>query len=352
MLKSFNSDEYVLWKTHSLKPHIIDANNSKTTSLQNTTILAGDLENMYTSLDHDSIIKAYDWLIKQTTDTKRAKGVNIPMFKHSGEPNLGSGTHNSESHVFLSFAQIREIILFDLNNTYFSVGDTILQQHTGISMGSPLSPALAIMLCCFYEQSFRTAHAQNPLLKSLHAARYMDDVLALVHHTPTEKPAAQSLLNDLSTCYHKNMTMDTEDDTTDFKFLESTVTHPSPTREISLKYFSKNTPNIQANGKQLFFQYQDYSSYSIDKQKRGTIISTFCRINRSTMDRNDLINAYTDAIDQFFILKYPRQLLHKSLLSMVHNPKHDMDNTIWQKLQAYYSPYQNSPPCTPSYPTS
>ena len=142
--------------------------------------------------------------------------------------------------------------------------------------------------------------------------------------------------------------MDTEDNTSHFKFLDSDVIHPSPEVPLKLRYYSKNTPHIKSHGTQLFYQYQHFDSYSIDLQKRGTVISTFCRIARSTTDPSDLLLAYFNAIDQFVLLNYPIQFLRKCVLSMLHNPAHDMDIDTWSSLRSYLP----TPPALPPDPPS
>ena len=55
--------------------------------------------------------------------------------------------------------QIREIVKIDLENAIFSVGDpknpnNIFRQILGVPMGSPLSPALAKIVCIYFENKF------------------------------------------------------------------------------------------------------------------------------------------------------------------------------------------------------
>ena len=62
---------------------------------------------------------------------------------------------DGQIHYGFTFQQIREVLVWDMDNVYFKVGDTILKQVNGLPMGSPPSPVLANLTCGFgYEKDY------------------------------------------------------------------------------------------------------------------------------------------------------------------------------------------------------
>jgi hypothetical protein len=80
---------------------------------------------------------------------------------------------NAQRCVRIRTADLLVAIDFELDNIYFSVGDVVLQQTLGISMGGYLSPAMAMMTCMMAERHMlRTLGADARYLGGI---RYMDD---------------------------------------------------------------------------------------------------------------------------------------------------------------------------------
>ena len=106
---------------------------------------------IHTSLDHASITTAVTDVLKHVSKNTRRKEVMVPKSKMMGTPHLGRSSSVDDKAVTFTFDELLDIVKFDLNNAYFRIGDTILQQRVGIPMGSPLSPALAQIVCAWYE---------------------------------------------------------------------------------------------------------------------------------------------------------------------------------------------------------
>ena len=111
------------------------------------------------------------------------------------------------------------IIYFDIDNTFFTVGNQIYKQIKGVPMGSHLSPALAYLICEYYERRIPlTIPPQR--LQFIFGGRYMDDIL-IVRLTPKDPddPLHKLLDNDLlritdtqrkGAIYHKDLTIKQE----------------------------------------------------------------------------------------------------------------------------------------------
>jgi hypothetical protein len=317
MLKQSGCDQNVLWKTIDLKHKVRQFNKMKDAGDRIST-LTGDLANMYTSLDHDSIKTALTWIISKTKLVTRRHAVSVPITKHFGEPSFANGTMNPDTHKILTFNDISNMVLFDLDNTCFSISETILQQHTGISMGSPLSPALAIIVCAYYEEQLWKSQIANPAAKKTMMVRYMDDTFMMTAHNNTraQKRQVNLLQRAMKTAYHEKMTMEVEPLETGYKFLESEIhVHDS----ITLKFFDKNATHLKEHNEQKFYQYQHFSSFSPRRQKQATVTSTLYRIDRFTTTKEHLHESIATTVHQFLHLQYPLRMLIQCIQRMSVN---------------------------------
>ena len=80
----------------------------------------------------------------------------------------------------LSYDELLEIVCFDLDNSFFTVGNYIGKQTCGIPMGSPLSPALAVIVCAYYENRIIETVKSWGWTNTILGTRYMDDLLSFI----------------------------------------------------------------------------------------------------------------------------------------------------------------------------
>ena len=60
--------------------------------------------------------------------------------------------------IYITFDELKSIVKFDLENATFNLGSNItLRQLIGIPMGSPLSSALAPLVCIYFEHILFTS---------------------------------------------------------------------------------------------------------------------------------------------------------------------------------------------------
>ena len=188
------------------------------------------------------------------------------------------------------------IIYFDIDNTFFTVGNQIYKQIKGIPMGSHLSPALAYLICEYYERRIPlTIPPQR--LQFIFGGRYMDDIL-IVRLTPKDPddPLHKLLDNDLlritdtqrkGAIYHKDLTIKQEYDPRGALCLGSLIYINEDTGLLEIRYKNKNEESLLASGKQKTLRFQHNSSFSPQHQKRGTIMGEIVRIHRLTSNLTD-----------------------------------------------------------------
>ena len=250
---------------------------------------------MYTALDHSSIILAVKWLLKH--HLRRRKGIWIPK-DATIQPSFSNKPIDPTSGYFFPRDMILAVVVFDLDNIFFTCRSTLLRQTSGIAMGSPLSPALAILTCAYDEFTFHNwMISRHPsVTPNFFAIRYMDDLLAFVldkraptAHGPCAKHPNDECANlhprfhDLFHFYHKNLTMEIEPHTGTFKFLESMITVAN--NKISSQFFLKNYDKTQRRIVKRILNTQHWNSFTNSAVKQALVTGTLFRILRFT-DKN------------------------------------------------------------------
>ena len=113
---------------------------------------------MYTELEHSEIKEAILWLIlkfKKRFGIRMTLKIRKRLCKYNPEKQtnvvLGNNAVSQKKYFTLTMNQLISIVNFDLDNTFFRVGTRIFKQTKGIPMGSNSSPALAYLICEYYD---------------------------------------------------------------------------------------------------------------------------------------------------------------------------------------------------------
>ena len=326
--------QYTLWKTQDLAPNLQKFNKHFNNSLKRTQsqgkiILTenGDISQMYTALDHESILASLNWLLN--LHFRRRGGVVIPKDPDQ-KPYFSNCITEPESGYFLSKQQILNITTFDLNNIFFTCKSSLLRQIIGIAMGSPLSPALAILNCAYHEHLFHKFLESNhrTISPDFFSVRYMDDLLSFVvdfdcdfKHADCDKhpdgscTEIHTIFHDLFHFYHERLTMEIEPHTGTFKFLESMITVKD--NVISSQFYLRNYNRNQNRVTKNFLNTQHWDSYNNAPIKRALVLGTLYRILRFS---DPLASTVLPVIAHWTVeLRdhgYPAHVLHRSIRSL------------------------------------
>ena len=278
--------------------------------------LTGDLANMYTSLDHSSIRTAIRWVLFDTQKKRfrDRRAVSIPVSKNDNDIHFGRSLASDGSRLTLSYDDLLSIVEFDLDNSFFKIGDFIGKQTSGIPMGSPLSPALAVIVCAYYENKIYSMIDEFGWDNTILGTRYMDDVLSFISHDGSvlSKLRARWIGNFIKYGYHDKMDLECEDTSVPFKFL-STVIDASPGNPVSFSFYSKNAESIRLSGNQKFLTFQHYGSISPPSQKLSVVVSALHRICMSSSSLAAFTSAFTDLKSELRSLLYPDSIITKAL---------------------------------------
>ena len=166
-----------------------------------------------------------------------------------------------------------------MDNSFFTVGNYIGKQTCGIPMGSPLSPALAVIVCAYYENRIIETVKSWGWTNTILGTRYMDDLLSFISHDGSDlsRLRAKYIGEMIKNGYHEQMILECEDTSVPFKFLSTTVSAKSG-EPISFEFFSKNLESVSSRGVQDFLTFQHYGSISPPAQKMSVVISALHRI--------------------------------------------------------------------------
>ena len=278
--------------------------------------IAGDLSNMYTYLDHTSIRKAVRWLLYDTkkSKTRDRKVISVPTCKSDKSIHFGRSTLTSEARFDLSYEDIIDIMNFDLNNSVFTIGTFTGKQTCGIPMGSPLSPALAVIVCAYYENKVFKKIKDLGWTNKLMGTRYMDDVLGFITHDGSKESIhrANCIYGWVKYGYHHLMDLECEDTTIDFKFLSCHVNALSGS-PISISYYNKNSESLAADSSQTILTFQHYGSIAPKMQKASVVISSLYRLDMNSMNLMDLAASVRDLFYELSTLQYPYKVLVNAL---------------------------------------
>ena len=293
-----------------------------------------DVKNMYTELPHASIITAIEWLLRESQLTRfgRHKRVHLAL---SGRRNVAFQRNGGFVHI--TYAQLITFVLFDLANVYFTLGTTILRQHNGIPMGSPISPALAIIVCAHAEHLFKQTISDFP---NFFAARYMDDLHATCTFTATDisgRRRAEEIFEKLRTIYPAALTLElTATGSTDF--LETSISYPSlpcslsslsnPSSDsLSTRQLNKNK-NCLSKPHLNFTRLQHSLSYRRPSQTAGALMGSFLRLPRHSSSTNTAFLSAIELLLELHHLQYSPHTLQKTIKKLSHNHP----NPLWPHL--------------------
>ena len=185
---------------------------------------------------------------------------------------------------------IKQILTFDVQNAYFTLGNKILRQTLGIPMGSPCSPAFAVAVCMKAEHDFSTTHPDVKIIKGF---RYIDDLLlflkqpcdAIMHMYPPPLELESELT--LDGHIHK------------IKFLETWTELDTHTGSFTIIHALKQWIR-ELQGKPPLRNITSFDSHVPPHQKFGLAVGTLLRAARNSLGHTAQTVAKTRAMAALF----------------------------------------------------
>jgi hypothetical protein len=328
--------------------------------------IATDLKQMYTYLNHTEIRKATMWLFEQIQNSQtkpthgrnlRKRNIMIKVDKHA--PNRAQFTTNnvidSECTIF-NLNDLFEIVDFDLNNTYTSIGDQIFKQNDGCPMGGLLSSFYGNTTCAFHENSFLTT---EPLARNIWGVRQMDDLtLFIVHekHDPnTHKNNARIRNTIQNEVYRGGLEAEIQEPELDtqHKYIHQFAGHEIHTHknlsDIYTTTLNVNKESIRNDGKQLKIRYPNMRTYANQHSKNGNIIGSIHRIRTQNTYRKDFTEAIEDLIAELRSINYTQTTIKKCIYKLARQKqwKHMLEPILSQLTNTPHTKVANHTRTTP-----
>ena len=194
-------------------------------------------------------------------------------------------------------------------------------QHSGLAMGSPLSPVAA----CLYMEWLEKHHYLGIMGSNVIWARYVDDILVVVPNDMN----LETKLNELNSVDPKiQFTIEKEHQRT-LAFLDTEIVRNA---EVKFKVYRKPT------NKECYVHY--YSGHS-DRVKRGVVLGFFLRAFRICSDEY-LQEEIEHIMTSFTKLKYPRGFLINMKKKALDIRKRSAKSNKKEQIRCVTIPYSKS----------
>ena len=202
----------------------------------------------------------------------------------------------------------------------FQIGDIVLKQTKGIPMGSPMSPALAVILCAFFEHKFLATLGQDSSLVT--GLRYVDDVFVLAPVKSTHDDPETTLIDRVwqglkSHCYPKDLELEDTGEAPETIHLESRASVVDG--RLTLQYRCKNEDAMRTTGAQHFLNLQPSWSYTRTATKKGTILTTFLRAAAASSSKELFMKKTPEMINEIMTLGYSRKFIQRQLNKAIYS---------------------------------
>ena len=283
---------------------------------------AGDVQQLYTELDHDVIIKSIQWAIQKVKSTKSARGRHFVTINKLDKSMSRIGPkYSGQSIAQLSFDDILHICLFDLQHAFFEKNHTIMRQVKGCGQGAPPSPPVACTVIIYIEHHFfQSIHDNQRFTNCVFTGeRFVDDVrnIVLVLPIQAEKDKSSELLQKFVTVISEHgLLLEPESSfNNQFRFLEGIQCFND--RSIAAAFVSKNYDLVyhQESYELLTgYPFQSYMGSYTDEPRRemeNNILTRLYAISAYTLTPKGLILAVKSTMPDFKFSNFPLRSVGK-----------------------------------------
>jgi hypothetical protein len=205
---------------------------------------SGDVQQLFTKLDFDTVKKSLEWAISTVKQTKVARGKYfVTINKLNKHMSRIGPRYSGQSLCQLSFQDILDICLFDMQNAFFEKNGAILRQIHGLAQGSPCSPPDAVCVLIYVEFHFYQSIRDDTRFSRciFTGMRYVDDVrnVAICIPIPIEIARSKELLRMFIASLPPCLLLEPEENEDNtFRFLEGYQFFNNP--DLKAAFVAKN----------------------------------------------------------------------------------------------------------------
>ena len=369
MLRRIKEKHFVIHKLHDFMPTLKKRMKNlkfRTPILLSTnkkkirfTMFQTDIKEMFTNLQHKAIITSIDWIIKKIIeiDHKRRKPETAFYNISKTQPyEVTRGQGNKlDTAITMNLQDLRNIVLYDLENTWSKVGKHILYQKEGCPIGGMLSSNFANIKCAYNEANFMDKEIwpkKTKTLKMFHLIegfRCIDDVLIIAAYKQEEPQTARRIKEFYlekdekgnSIPYDGGLQLEEEEiqreeNNMKAKFIGMNL-YLNKNGNYKLSTNNKNLLSI-ANDYQRKPTYPRAETYLSKHILRGTIRSSLIRFSRQNSTEDLLLSTIKTYQKELKILNYDKKTLHKEI------EKLSRTELIWERIYNEIKGESNSSP--------
>jgi hypothetical protein len=316
---------------------------------------------MFTNLTHDGIKKAIRWMLNILKDQKqyttrggqlrsprKHRKNKVTLVTETNEIYWGTSTHEAHTPervrgskndiVNFNFDQLLQIVHFDLDTAYSTVGKTILKQKHGCPIGGILSSFYANIYCAWREYLFIKQHEVNGHHR-IHGIRQVDDLIMWVSYDktiPDSEIEADTIICTLlntdtkqSKVYEDGLTL-TEETVTRIRkqetlmfrtdFAGTIIKGDFEANTFTTQTLNKNWRTIRLTGRQRFQKLPHYNSYIHPRIKRAMITGMMIRLDSQNSTELLLKQHFAKNIIELNSIGYTEQFITHALSTLQKRP--------------------------------
>jgi hypothetical protein len=313
--------------THELKHFTYNTN--RALSCQ-PTLIAFDVKNMFTELKHEHVLSALSFLVHRTSARYHCRAVTVSK---KGEKKAWLGKSPGRmSCITYSFRTLLQLAKFELDNTYFKVGTSvILQQKIGLSMGGYLSPPLAMIVAMVAEYKWLSALGADQRL--LAGVRYVDDGLIVIN-SDDASIIFKIFGSLLYSCYPEGLELEVTSFGLVCHMLECVI--KSSNSRLHICHYNKNARSVLSGQGQIIKKFIPWNSGYPHKLLFNVVVGLFHRIfdNTSALDVKFLVPSIVSYCSELRDLGYPERLIFKAFRNFMCHQKCVENLNSWRNLYA------------------
>ena len=267
-----------------------------------------DVKQLYTELRHATVeqeVMFFMQLASSKLHSQLFHAYRRSQYRHAFvgmSPNLAQAKQ-------ARFADILVGLWYEMDHACFQLGPIVLQQYTGLGIGTFLAPFAAVATMIAREYKW-LATMQDTLHRPILGARFMDDLGVAIHTRDLH------LLRDMQRTMYPPECDLIQDDSIGWSFsmLESTIAvHPPGGGGVTVVHRNKNARSLLLHGTMHYPRYPHWHSYTPRLIKQTIILGTLHRMVATTSP-----NAYALLWQPLWlfwaelrILQYPWSIIYR-----------------------------------------
>ena len=300
--KQMRGEHFVLHNTNDVpeKLRVMEAELGDTSTLRHVIV---DIEGCYPSMPKDAIRRAMTEMLEEVIAERQKNGHHATtiMIPRSRKQQCTWGIGTKRGCMNIPRKVMLDMVEFDLENAIVRLpGGKLARQRLGIPMGSPISPAMAIITTAWMEKRWM-AKLSIQEKESFRAMRYMDDILVRYQ----QEAVVQRFKKE---CYLPPLKLEEAEKDT---FLETTLI---VRKDGGMEYRLKNK-NAGCTRQQIW-RYHRYDSYAPYMQKFGVLMGALGKVHRMASNENQRRFSGEAKLREFELLGYPRKVLRMACQKM------------------------------------